>query len=67
MKIDKSLVIQRLQLIKLVLGGFNPEEKYKELEKKNNEINEEIEKLKYIKDNIIIYHKEFYQKIIEKL
>ena len=67
LKIEKSLVIQRLKLVKLVLGGFNPEEKYEELEKKNNEINGEIEKLKNIKENIIIYHKEFYQDTIKRL
>ena len=67
LKIDESLVIQRLKLIKLVLPGFNPEEKYEELKAKNEKINQEIEKLKYIKDNIIIYHKEFYQKTIRKL
>ena len=61
MKIEESLVIKRLKLIKLVLPGFNPKDKYEELKNKNEEINKEIEKLKYIKDNIIIYHKEFYQ------
>ena len=67
LRIDKPLVIQRLKLVKLVLIGFNPEEKYEELEKKNNEINGEIKKLKNIKDNIIIYHKEFYQDTIKRL
>jgi hypothetical protein len=36
LKMDKSLVIQRLKLVKLVLGGFNPEEKYEELKKRIN-------------------------------
>ena len=67
LKIDESLVIQRLELIKLVLGGFDPNEKYKELKDKNKEINDEIEKFKYIKENIIIYHKEFYQDTIKRL
>ena len=66
-KIEESLVIKRLKLIKLVLPGFNPKDKYEELKNKNEEINKEIEKLKYIKDNIIIYHKEFYQATIKKL
>ena len=51
----------------MVLEGFNPQEKYKELKNKNKEINKEIEKLKYIKDNIIIYHKEFYSDTIKKI
>ena len=67
MKIEESLVIKRLKLIKLVLPGFNPKDKYEELKNKNEEINKEIEKLKYIKDNIIIYHKEFYQATIKRL
>ena len=67
LKIDESLVIKRLELIKLVLGGFDPNVKYKELKDKNKEINDEIEKLKYIKENIIIYHKEFYQDTIKRL
>ena len=67
LKIEESLVIKRLKLIKLVLPGFNPKDKYEELKNKNEEINKEIEKLKYIKDNIIIYHKEFYQATIKRL
>ena len=47
MNIEQSLVIQILKLVKLVLGGFDPEKKYEELKK--NEINQEIEKLKNIK------------------
>ena len=35
-EMDKSLVIQRLKLVKLVLEEFNPEEKYKELKKRIN-------------------------------
>ena len=67
LRIDESAVIQRLQLIKLEMKIYNPENKYEELKKKNSNINQEIEKLKYIKDNIIIYHKEFYQDIIKKI
>ena len=49
--------MQRLSLIKLILVGFNPDEQYNKLKKINNDINE----LKYIKDNILIYYKDFYQ------
>ncbi len=34
LKIDKSLAIQRLKLFKLILGEFNPEDKYEELKNK---------------------------------
>ena len=36
LEMDKSLVIQRLKLVKLVLEKFNPEEKYEELIKRIN-------------------------------
>ena len=35
-EMDKSLFIQRLKLVKLVLEEFNPEEKYQELKKEKN-------------------------------
>ena len=58
---------ERLSLIKLSFEGFNPDEQYEELKKKNDEINRNIDKLKYIKENIIIYHKETYQDRIAEM
>jgi len=67
LKNEPSFIIQRLSLIKLVLEGFNPDEQYAQLKKRNDDINKDINELKYIKDNIIIYHKDFYQDIIKRI
>ena len=67
MKNDESFIKQRLSLINLILEGFNPDEQYKELKKKNENINQDIEKLKFIKDNIIKYYGDFYQDIIKRI
>jgi len=66
LKNDKSFILQRLKLINLSYEGFNPNEEYYKLTKKNEEINNDINKLKEIKDNLIIYHKDTYQEIIKK-
>ena len=67
LKNEQSFIKQRLQLIKLILEGFKPDEQYNLLKKRNDEINEDINKLKYIKDNIIIYFKDYYQDIIKRI
>ena len=63
----ESFIIERLKLIKLLIEGFNPDETLQNLIKFNKGINLEIQKLRFIKDNIIIYHRETYQEIIQKL
>jgi hypothetical protein len=67
LKNEKSFILQRLSLVKLILEGFNPEEEYNQLKKKNDDINKDINDLKYIKDNIIIYYKDTYQDIIKRI
>jgi len=67
LKNEPSFIKQRLCLITLLLEAFNPDEQYENLKKKNDEINEDINKLKFIKDNIIIYYREFYQDIIKRI
>ena len=67
LKNEKSFIIQRLSLIKLIVQSFNPDEQYAQLKKINDKINEDINTLKYIKDNIILYYKESYQGIIERI
>ena len=54
---NEEQAIQRLTLIKLIKQNFNANEKYNEIKKKNDEINKDIEELKYIKDNIELYYK----------
>ena len=67
LKNDQSSIKERLSLIKILLSRFNPDDKFCELKKINDKINKDINKLKYIKDNIIIYYKEFYQDIIKRI
>ena len=61
---DKSLVLYRLELIKIIVPSLIPNDKYDELKNQNDEMNKRINELKEIKDNIIIYYKELYQDII---
>ena len=44
LKNEPSFVKQRLSLIKIILEGFNPEEQYEELKRKNDEINKKEKK-----------------------
>ena len=67
MKNDESLVKKRLELIKLIIPGFNPDEKYNDLKTTNDKINKEINELKNIKNSIKIYYQDFYQDIIQKI
>ena len=59
--------LERLGLIKFIISKFDPNEEYEKIKKKNDAINKEIEKIKYIKDNIIIYYRETYQKLIQNI
>ena len=43
LKNEPSFVKQRLNLIKIILEGFNPEDQYEELKRKNDEINKKID------------------------
>ena len=64
-KID--LTIKKLALIKVIISEFDPLTKYHELKKIRCDINETIEKLKFIKDSLIIYHKNKYRNEIMKI
>ena len=67
LKNDESEIIQRLSLINIILDTFNPNDVFQHLKKRNEDINQYINKLRNIKDNIIIYYKEFYQDKITQL
>ena len=67
LKNEPSCIKQRLSLIKLILDGFMPDEQYNKLKNRNDEINKDLNDLKYIKDNIIIYLKDYYQEIITRI
>ena len=66
LKIDESLIIQRLSLMNLY-ENFETEKNYNELKNQNNEINRDIDTLKFIKDNLIEYYKETYQEKITSM
>ena len=67
LKNEEKFIIQRLSLINILMDNFKPEEKYKNLKKINDEINKEINELKYIKENYILYFKDSDQEIIKKI
>ena len=64
---NESFIKQRLSLINLIIDVFKPDETFKKLNKINDDINKEIKKLIFIKENIIIYHGEVYEQIIKRL
>ena len=64
---ENSVIIRKLEIIKLINEDFNPNVEFELLKNKNIEINNGIKKLQYIRDNIIIYHKNGYEDIIKKL
>ena len=64
---DKSIIIERLSLIKLKYDSLVPEELYEQLKNKMIEINKKIKILKTTKDNIILYYKDTYKDEIKKL
>ena len=71
MKNNKNFIIQRISLIKIIYENYNPSEEYDTYNKKINKIQEDINKLKNTKDNIIIYFpdskKEFIKELIENI
>ena len=56
LKIEKSLIIKRLSLIKLIIPAFNPDEKYAYLKKTNDKINEDMKKRNWTISKIILYY-----------
>ena len=64
LKNSKEVIIQRLDLIKLVIDNFDSEEKYNDLIAK---INKTLKDLSFIRDNIKLYFKDSQQDLIRKL
>ena len=70
LKNKKDVVIKRLGLIKLIFEDYNPEEKYNNLKIIVEEIKKDIKDLTFIRDSLLIFHKNKFQKeikIIEKI
>ena len=63
----KYLTIQKLELLKLVLGDYDSIKKYGELKKLITDINEEIKNLNYIKNSLIVFHQKTFREEIKQL
>jgi len=53
-------VKDKLQLITLIIENYDPIAKYAEYKKNIEYINEQIKELKFIKDSLMIYHRNIY-------
>ena len=60
-------VIQKLALIKIILPKYDPLENYGKYIKLITDINKKIQDLKYIKNSLIIFHKNTFSEQIKKL
>ena len=67
LNIDESIIKQRLSLLNIIYENFNSNDEYQNLKKIKDGINKDIDQLKDIKDNIILYHKETYKSKINEL
>ena len=63
----KDEIIKKLNLIKIVQNDYNVEQLYDKLIKQINIMNEEIEKLNFIKKSLIKFHKNQYQNEINDI
>ena len=63
----KEIIKQKLGLIKLILKEYDPEKKYGEYTKTIDQINQSVETLNFIKDSLVIFHKNKYIKDIQKI
>ena len=66
-KTEEDEVIEKLGLISLVLNQYNPEIKYAEYKQKIENINKTVDKLNLIKDSLMIFHKNKFNKDIDAI
>ena len=64
---NKEEVEEKLGLISLVLSQYSPTVKYAEYKKKIVDINEKVDKLIFIKDSLMIFHKNKFINDIQKI
>ena len=67
LKNDKDVVIMRLGLINIIYKEFNPYTVYDKKIKEIKEINRDIEKLKYFKNSLLIFHRYVYLEKINEI
>ena len=53
---NKDIVIEKLRLIKIVINGYDPKDKYEKLSNKIKDMNEQIKELNNIKNSLSIFH-----------
>ena len=59
--------INKLDLITLILDKYDPKQKYYEYKTKISLINEKVNKLKFIKEHLMIFHRNLYHEDINKI
>ena len=64
---NKEEVEEKLGLISLMLSQYSPIVKYAEYKKKIDDINEKVDKLIFIKDSLMIFHKNKFINDINKI
>ena len=65
-EIDDSYIRDKLELLTLVLATYNPIVKYADYKKALREIKEKVKNLKFIRDSLIIFHRNKYNEDIKK-
>ena len=53
---NKDIVIEKLRLIKIVINGYDPKDKYEKLSNKIKNMNDQIKELNNIKNSLSIFH-----------
>ena len=56
-EIDDTYIRDKLELLTLVLATYNPIVKYADYKKALREIKEKVKNLKFIRDSLIIFHR----------
>ena len=64
---EDQYVKDKLELITLIIEIYNPTQKYAEYKTIIENINEKVEKLKFIKDSLMIFHRNFYKDDIKEI
>ena len=64
---EDSYVKDKLDLISLIMTNYNPITKYADYKRNIVDINEKVEKLKFIKDSLMIFHRNLYNSDIKKI
>jgi len=64
---DDEYVKEKLELLTLILANYNPLTKYAEYKETIKKINEKVETLKFIKDSLMIFHRNKYNEDIKKI